>query len=305
MKRKCTLSNGKQTLEFDTMTEAAHFLGFNSHGFPQWYLDRGYARGWKINTGELEPSYNDITGMKFGRLTALYPIETEKRGRLKWVCQCDCGKLTKAKSSELKSGARVSCGCARETHGMSKTRLHTIWNSMHCRCERKQTNGYSRYGGRGIKVCEEWKDFEPFMEWALASGYSECLTLDRIDNDGDYCPENCRWATKEEQCNHQRTNHYITCDGETHTLIQWSRITGVSRDAIYDRLQKGMTTKEELFAPNPNKKRPLVAIDEKTGVIYWFESSKDAERRGYSRPGIWRAINGEHKTHHGLIWKYA
>lgn len=305
MKRKCTISNGKQTLEFDTVTEAARFLGFNSHGFPKWYLDKGYAKGWKIDVGELEPSYNDITGMKFGRLTALYPEETNVRGRFKWICRCDCGNYTKAKSSELKNGARISCGCARETHGMSHSRLYVIWKGMKQRCDDETVQCYKNYGGRGISYCDEWEKFEPFADWALSNGYSEDLTLDRIDNNGDYRPENCRWATSEEQSNNQRTNHYITCDGETHTLIQWSRITGISRNAIYDRLQKGMTTKEELFAPNPNEKRPLVAIDEKTGVIYWFESSKDAERRGYSRPGIWRAINGEYKTHHGLIWKYA
>lgn len=305
MRRKCTISNGKLTLEFDSMSEAARYIGLGSHGFTDWHLKKGYANGWKIDTGELEPSYIDISGMKFGRLTVLYPEETEIRGKYIWVCRCECGKLAKARSNELKNGTRISCGCARETHGMSHSRLYHIWKGMKQRCDDDTVPYYKNYGGRGITYCEEWKRFEPFRDWALENGYDASLTLDRIDNNGNYCPENCRWATMEEQSNNQRTNRYITYNGETHTLIQWSRITGLTYTTISNRLERGMSVEEALFAPNPNEKRPLVAIDENTGVIYWFESSKDAERRGYSRPAIWRAINGEYKTHHGLVWKYA
>ena len=196
-------------------------------------------------------------------------------------------------------------GCIQTTHGMSNTRLYTIWNSMRCRCDYPATNGYARYGGRGIKVCEEWKRFEPFMEWALENGYSDELTLDRIDNDKGYSPENCRWATHEEQCNHQRTNRNITCNGETHTLMQWSRITGLSYVTISDRLEKGMSVYEALFTTSTTKKRPVVAINESTGELLYFESSKEAERCGHTRSSIWRVIKGEYKTHHGYIWKYA
>jgi len=286
------------------MGEAARFLGFNSHGFPQWYLDKGYAKGWKISLGELEPSYNDITGMKFGRLTALYPEETNVRGRFKWICRCDCGKYTKANSSELKSGTRFSCGCARETHGMSKTRLYIIWNDMKQRCNYPQLDCYKNYGGRGISYCDEWEKFEPFAKWALANGYADDLTLDRIDNNGNYSPENCRWTTKEMQDRNKRTNRYITFNGETHTIGDWASMTGIDRTVIAKRLDKGMPV-EEALTKSADTRKPLVAIDEKTGVIYWFESSKDAERRGHTRPAIWRALTGEYKTHHGLVWKYA
>ena len=305
MKRKCTLSNGKQTIEFETMTEAAVFLGFTSHGFPNWYLKRGYARGWKIDIGELEPCYNDITGMKFGKLTALYAEEIKGEGRYQWVCKCDCGNLTKATSTELKSGVRFSCGCSRTKHGMSESRLYHIWKGMKQRCTDETVSCYKNYGGRGITICEEWMNFVPFMEWAYSHGYSDDLTLDRIDNNKGYSPDNCRWATREEQCSNQRTNRNITCNGETHTISQWARITGLKRDTISNRIERGMTVEEALYTPKANIERPVIATDIKTGKTYWFKSTKEAERKGHTRSAIWRVITGEYKHHHGMIWRCA
>lgn len=186
-----------------------------------------------------------------------------------------------------------------------KNRLYTIFNSMHCRCERPQTHGYNRYGGRGIRVCDEWRYFAPFREWALANGYSEDLTLDRIDNDKGYSPENCRWATREEQVNHQRTNRNITCNGETKTLAQWAKISGNSRSVIDSHLKKGMPPEIAIFMPAQTTEKPLIAINPNTKQVYYFKSGKEAERCGHKRAAIWRAITGEYKTHHGLIWSYA
>jgi hypothetical protein len=110
---------------------------------------------------------------------------------------------------------------------------------MRLRCYTTTNKDYERYGGRGIKVCDEWQSFEPFYQWAMANGYQDALTLDRIDNDGDYCPENCRWATQKEQQNNRRSNRLITHNGETHTIAEWNRIKGFGKWVIGNRLRDG------------------------------------------------------------------
>lgn len=305
MKRKCTISNGFQTLEFGTMTEAATFLGFNSRSFPKWYLDRGYAKGWKLDIGEPEPCYNDITGMKYGRLTALYPVKVEGEGRYDWICECECGNLTKATSSELKRGVRVSCGCSRKTHGMTGTRLYTIWNDMKQRCTDETVKCYKNYGGRGITLCDEWQSFEPFMEWSLANGYSDELTLDRIDNNDGYYPGNCRYIDYHTQCTNKRTNRYVTYNGETRTVTEWDDLNGLSRGTTARRIDNGMSIEEAILTKKMDLRRPLIATNIKTNEKLYFESTMDAMRHGFSRPSIWRALKGEYKHHKGYIWEYA
>lgn len=134
-------------------------------------------------------------------------------------------------------------------HGLSKTRLHRIWHSMYCRCYYSSTNQYKNYGGKGIKVCEEWKHIEGFINfynWAIKNGYEENLTLDRIDNDKDYCPSNCRWKTPKEQSNHRTNNVHYTFNGETKTSKQWCEIYNVSQTTLLDRLKRGWTLEQAL-----------------------------------------------------------
>lgn len=134
-------------------------------------------------------------------------------------------------------------------HGLSNTRLHRIWHSMYCRCYYSSTNQYKNYGGRGIKVCEEWKHMQGFINfynWAMNNGYKENLTLDRINNDGNYEPSNCRWATKKEQSNHRTNNVYYTFNGETKTSKQWCEIYNVSQTTLLDRLKRGWSLEEAL-----------------------------------------------------------
>lgn len=137
-------------------------------------------------------------------------------------------------------------------HGLSKTRLHRIWHSMYCRCYYKTTNQYKNYGGKGIKVCEEWKHIEGFINfynWAINNGYSEELTLDRIDNSKDYCPENCRWSTPKYQSNHKTNNIIYTINGKTQTAKQWCEEYGVSQTTFNDRLNRGWDLEKAISKP--------------------------------------------------------
>ena len=122
-----------------------------------------------------------------------------------------------------------------------KDRIYKIWQSMRNRCYNTNSELYRLWGGRGITICEEWKDFEVFRAWAISHGYSDDLSIDRIDNNGNYSPDNCRWATDIQQSNNRRDNVRITVGDETHTIAEWSYITGIPRDRLYKRIKYGMT----------------------------------------------------------------
>lgn len=139
-------------------------------------------------------------------------------------------------------------------HGQTKTRLHKIWESMHARCEYKKHPYFSDYGGRGIAVCKEWKEFVPFRDWAMANGYSGNLTIDRKNHDGDYTPDNCRWATMKEQQNNKRSNHLVTLNGETHTITEWAELLSIKKTTIKERLKCGWTDEEALTTPVRKRK---------------------------------------------------
>ncbi len=168
-------------------------------------------------------------GEQFGRWSIVTGTLI-KQGRLNYVvCRCRCGTLQRVSVQHLRSGASKSCGCLRREvtartkrkHGWAKTRLHTIWYNMHYRCEVPDSASYKRYGGRGISVCTEWSDFLVFKDWALAHGYTTDLTIERRDNDGNYCPENCCWATQSENLRNTSQAIRLTAWEETKPLVAW------------------------------------------------------------------------------------
>lgn len=155
--------------------------------------------------------HKDLSGRRFGRLVAIRDVGSVRNRRI-WECKCDCGNYTNVPATSLITGGTKSCGCLQQQtrvdsnvkHGFCGTRLYRIWKGMKSRCLYPSSTDYKWYGARGISVCREWEKFEPFAEWALSNGYSDDLTLDRIDNDGDYTPCNCRWATISEQNKNKR-----------------------------------------------------------------------------------------------------
>lgn len=211
----------------------------------------------------------DLTGQRFGRLVVIEQAEdyVTPKGikRRKWLCQCDCGKTCVVLGSSLKSGRTSSCGCLRrekieeinkanQTHGKSQTRLYHIWQLMKQRCLNPQNKHYVDYGGRGITICDEWKgDFIAFYNWAIDSGYRDDLSIDRADNCKGYNPENCRWVSEKVQANNKRNNRYLTLNGETHNLSEWSEITGIKIDTICKRLKAGWPV-EKALTLKPDKK---------------------------------------------------
>ena len=183
----------------------------------------------------------DLTGKKFGMLKAV-SIDHKKGTRVYWNCVCECGGKRIVSNDHLQRLENTDCGCTRrhkanwKKHGMSNTRLYRIWSLMKERCYNSKRKEYKDYGGRGISVCKEWMDSKIFIEWALNNGYSDELTIDRIDNNKNYCPDNCRWISKAEQMNNKRSCHYITYNGETKTITQWAKDNNLTYAQLRKRL---------------------------------------------------------------------
>lgn len=201
-----------------------------------------------------------LIGMRFGRLTVIDFDHTDKYGAYHWLCRCDCDEnsLVSVRQWNLTSGDTRSCGCyqkekARESsikHGRSSHPLHHTWRGMHQRCTNNHNRHWDRYGGRGISVCDEWDNFENFYNWSIKNGYKHGLTLDRKDNNGDYCPENCRWADQFTQANNRSTTRRIEYAGETYSIMEWSKIFGIKYTTLYMRIRAGNMSDFEQYALN-------------------------------------------------------
>lgn len=221
----------------------------------------------------------DLTGRTFGMLKVLEIVPTETR-KTYWLCQCECGNIIKARSDSLQNGNIVSCKCKRNAqfkgntyqrkHNMCDTRLYSEWQGMKQRCYDENIDCYERYGGRGITVCSEWLDMENgstnFIKWAIDNGYSDNLTLDRINNDGSYDPANCRWATNKEQSNNRRSNIVVEHDGNEYTLTQLCEMLDLPFGAIHARYNTGERG-ERLIRPigsDPNLNGKNAKMSEET-----------------------------------------
>lgn len=193
----------------------------------------------------------DLTGQKFGRLVVIErapnDVPATNRGA-KWLCRCDCGNLKSIDGTELRNGRIKSCGCLhnevararRFKHGKSSSKLYKVWEAMKKRCNNPSDKEYHNYGARGIRVSEEWENsYLTFERWAYSNGYIEGLTIDRIDYNGNYCPENCRWTSWIVQGNNKRNNRRIEYNGELITIAQAEKITGIKHTTIISRLNHG------------------------------------------------------------------
>lgn len=205
----------------------------------------------------------DLTGEKFGRLTVVSRAENSKGGKSRWLCRCECGNECVVHSSSLKSGNTRSCGCIRReashdratTHGMSKTPLFTIWRAMVSRCNNPNNRSYENYGGRGIHVCDEWLDSSSFFGWAIANGYSEGLTIERVDVNKGYEPSNCKWIPKAEQARNKTNNRMLEINGERKCLAQWCEEYGVDYFMVRQRICKlGWEPEKALTAPKRTRR---------------------------------------------------
>lgn len=191
----------------------------------------------------------DLTGCRFGKLTVLMPSGVDSSGHYTWLCECDCGNMKTINGDSLRRGLTTSCGCITYKHGDTDSKLYRRWQTMRRRCYDSNKREYGQYGGRGIQVCDRWCDFSLFKDDVTSLPHAEepGYTLDRIDNDGNYEPENIRWATRTTQANNRRSNVTITYNGESHTLSEWSRKLGINYYKLRQRLKLGWSI-ERAFA---------------------------------------------------------
>ena len=199
-----------------------------------------------------------IVGKKINKLTVLdeYLVHKNNRNYTYCTCKCECGNVVTIIKTNVSRGVTKSCGCLvkektqliNKTHGMTKTRLYAIWKAMKARCNNPKCKEYKWYGARGIRVCTEWEsDFIAFYEWTKENGYNETLSLDRINVNGNYEPSNCRWVTMKVQERNRRNNVFVTYNGETLTLSEWSEKTGICYPTLKWRYSKGLPL-EKVFS---------------------------------------------------------
>lgn len=193
----------------------------------------------------------DIAGQKFNRLMAIRPVES-KHGEIVWECKCDCGNTVRIASYDLRRGHTKSCGCLKAEivrtvnikHGLSYTAIRSTYVNMKNRCYNPNYHLFHRYGGRGITVCDEWLGSDGlvnFYDWAVSNGYDSSLSIDRIDNDKGYSPDNCRWTTPEIQSNNRSSNRLITFEGITKSLSDWARDLNIKPMALRYKLENGVS----------------------------------------------------------------
>lgn len=204
----------------------------------------------------------DLTGHKYGRVAVLSYFG-HKNGRTAWNCLCDCGNTFVTTGDSLRTGKTSSCGCYRHEreieanvkHGLHGTRLYKIYHHMKQRCYDSGNSRYKNYGGRGIKICQEWlSDFKNFYNWALENGYKENLSIERIDVNGNYCPENCKWIPMIEQYKNKTNNIIVEYKGEKKILSEWCKELNLRYSIVHRRLNDGWDVEKAFFKPTSKYK---------------------------------------------------
>lgn len=212
----------------------------------------------------MQNNFKDITGQRFGKLVVLKVAYKDKRHECHWLCKCDCGSETTTTGNRLRSGKTKSCGCIQKamrdagnhkSHGMTKSRLYYEWCNMKSRCDNQGNIMFKNYGGRGIKYCDAWKKFEGFRDWALNHGYNDTLTLERLDVNKNYEPDNCEWIPIEKQYLNRTDSHFLTAFGKTQTIKEWADETGLKYDTIHARIKYYGWSIEDALSVKPHEKR--------------------------------------------------
>lgn len=231
----------------------------------------------EVREGKRQPNFIDMTGKRFGRLTVLKEAgKSLSNGGITWLCKCDCGKQIVVLGASLRSGNTKSCGCysadmareigkSRNKYSSKNNRIYTIWRNMRQRCTNESKPDYHRYGGRGISICEEWSDFEAFQKWSYANGYKDTLSIDRIDNNGNYTPDNCRWSDLYTQANNKRNNRKYLYEGKNYTANELGRMFNIKPSTFIRRMKLGWSIEEALSIPvkvgnNQNLRRDYLKV---------------------------------------------
>jgi hypothetical protein len=261
----------------------------------------------------------NFDGMRFGFYTVIRRDHKLNDGSYMFLCRCDCGNEFYVRQGNFKS--TKSCGCMKlelnrkqaTKHGGKYERLYKVWDGIKQRCYNTKCPEYDKYGGRGIKMCDEWRyDYSAFRKWALENGYDpnakhmQC-TIDRIDVNGKYEPCNCRWAPPDVQANNRRCNHRLTIDGKTKTVTEWSKISGVGSKTILYRLKNGWNEKDAVFTiPEVRHRREKNIKKSHYTPVYCYETKmayksvvEASEELGIGERGIFDALNGRCKHSHG------
>lgn len=194
----------------------------------------------------------DLVGQRFGKLVVVSRAETLSKGNARWNCVCDCGGTTTVQGGTIRTGRQLSCGCLQREkatkHGMEKTDTYTVWAQMKARCLNPNHRSFPRYGGRGIEVCQKWMDFQGFLEDMGEKPIGK-FSLDRIDNNGSYCKENCRWTDSKTQSNNKGNNHTLTVNGISRTVTEWAEAFDISPITLRSRLRAGWDVNKALTYP--------------------------------------------------------
>lgn len=281
---------------------------------------------YKNSNSALENKINSMIGTKFGMLEIIGVSKIPNSNQTYVKCLCDCGNTINVLPNSLFNNGKTNCGCAKSNNpmlannncssvgtykdGRTKHPLYGTWFAMIKRCENPNAIHYDRYGGRGIKVCEEWHDFWKFVEWSDSiGGRPKGYTIDRKDNDGDYCPKNCRWADNNTQSNNKSSNTIIEYNGVSKTVTEWAKELNMRPQALFHRLNRGWSIKRALTekpSKNPHKNRnvPVICLN-LNGSVHKIYDNLSSVPNDFSRKSISACCRGSKKSHKGFMWRYA